>query len=790
MADSSTLVDRVKIFVESSGTGPFQLGNALPSFRGSEALTDGLTYSYAVESGSDYEVGQGVYVLAVDQLIRSPTLSSAGGAPVSFPANVAINFTALAADLVAGQAGTGTVTSIQGSGGTTGLTLTGGPITQAGTLTLGGVLGIANGGTGGTNATEARTGIGLGNVNNTSDADKPISTATLTALAGKVDIADLIDPTGAEMVGLAEDGTVQDAITYITPQMKGGNYVVDSTAALEDTLLGIINTNQPAVINKRVRVDGAITSAGNVSLRGDGIIDLSGGGSLTFGTGVTPLPNLSANIVLFGTTATFASAHGLVIGDVFAVWNPTDFSQGLYRDVYRAGDMFRVAEVISTTQVRFFGCSRSLYAFGDVEVYKLNGGRLNWDGVGLIPSNVETPLFLDGLVDVSFHRPFIHGGTAGTMIEIFRCFGTTIFAPEIIHVDETDGYPIIISNSQNGVIDGMSGIYSGWHCVSFGGRDGDATVPSADWLVTNVIATNKGNVGVGALESHGGCKRIMFDGFETHSFNPGGEDITARNGTIYGRSPASFADGNCINGSETVGGTFLFENLRCVSAGNGTAFASHVNIDADKRSKDFLLIERNCTFENVGTGSATARVHFINPGTAANTNRIDVVVDGLVYDAPAAPITLFGINNTQDISAISSIRVDNYSGPLDLLLTATNSANLNIPFSGNLRGELTGYASRGQNNVTLAADRVQGTSTFSAKTNNWDASFGTNRTVTLSTTRARAGDTFRIVRTGGSTGGPFTLDVGTGPLKQLTQNQWCDVTFNGTAWGLSAFGSL
>ena len=44
--------------------------------------------------------------------------------------------------------GTGTVTSISGSGGTTGLTLTGGPITTAGTLTLGGTLNIANGGTG------------------------------------------------------------------------------------------------------------------------------------------------------------------------------------------------------------------------------------------------------------------------------------------------------------------------------------------------------------------------------------------------------------------------------------------------------------------------------------------------------------------------------------------------------------------------------------------------------------------------------------------------------------------
>jgi hypothetical protein len=46
------------------------------------------------------------------------------------------------------MAGTGTVTSVNGSGGTTGLTLTGGPITTSGTLTLGGTLAPSNGGTG------------------------------------------------------------------------------------------------------------------------------------------------------------------------------------------------------------------------------------------------------------------------------------------------------------------------------------------------------------------------------------------------------------------------------------------------------------------------------------------------------------------------------------------------------------------------------------------------------------------------------------------------------------------
>jgi hypothetical protein len=43
--------------------------------------------------------------------------------------------------------GTGTVTSVALSGGTTGLTVSGSPVTTSGTITLAGVLAIANGGT-------------------------------------------------------------------------------------------------------------------------------------------------------------------------------------------------------------------------------------------------------------------------------------------------------------------------------------------------------------------------------------------------------------------------------------------------------------------------------------------------------------------------------------------------------------------------------------------------------------------------------------------------------------------
>jgi len=49
----------------------------------------------------------------------------------------------------------GSVTSVNVSGGSTGLTATGGPITSSGTITLGGTLGVPSGGTGATTATTA-----------------------------------------------------------------------------------------------------------------------------------------------------------------------------------------------------------------------------------------------------------------------------------------------------------------------------------------------------------------------------------------------------------------------------------------------------------------------------------------------------------------------------------------------------------------------------------------------------------------------------------------------------------
>jgi hypothetical protein len=60
-----------------------------------------------------------------------------------------------------GGNGTGTVTSVAVSGGSTGLTTTGGPITTNGTIVLSGTVNVSNGGTGASTAATARTNLGV-----------------------------------------------------------------------------------------------------------------------------------------------------------------------------------------------------------------------------------------------------------------------------------------------------------------------------------------------------------------------------------------------------------------------------------------------------------------------------------------------------------------------------------------------------------------------------------------------------------------------------------------------------
>tara|TARA_R100000541_G_scaffold11248_1_gene19315 strand:- start:816 stop:3158 length:2343 start_codon:yes stop_codon:yes gene_type:complete len=111
-------------------------GTGLSLESGSASINPTLGVDYL---GSDNIVlaaasGTGITVVSSDKLL----ISDATDSNAKF-----VNISQITSAI-----GGGTVTSVNGSGGSTGLTLTGGAITTAGTLTLGGTLIAANGGTG------------------------------------------------------------------------------------------------------------------------------------------------------------------------------------------------------------------------------------------------------------------------------------------------------------------------------------------------------------------------------------------------------------------------------------------------------------------------------------------------------------------------------------------------------------------------------------------------------------------------------------------------------------------
>lgn len=139
---------------------------------------------------------------------------------------LAVNVGATDAEWIA-AGGSGTVTSVAVSGGTTGLTTSGGPITAAGTITLAGTLAVANGGTGVTTST------GSGNVVLSN------SPTFVTPILGTPASGTATNLTGLPLsTGVTGTLPVANGGTGVTTSTGTGNVVLSNSPTLVTPVLG------------------------------------------------------------------------------------------------------------------------------------------------------------------------------------------------------------------------------------------------------------------------------------------------------------------------------------------------------------------------------------------------------------------------------------------------------------------------------------------------------------------------------------------------------------------------
>jgi hypothetical protein len=130
-------------------TGILPVANGGTGSASGVALATGVTGTLAVANGgtgqTSYTDGQLLIGNSTGNTLTKASLTAGSGVTITPGAgSIQIAFTG---------PGAGSVTSVDVSGGTTGLTTIGGPITSSGTITLAGTLAVANGGTGVTTST-------------------------------------------------------------------------------------------------------------------------------------------------------------------------------------------------------------------------------------------------------------------------------------------------------------------------------------------------------------------------------------------------------------------------------------------------------------------------------------------------------------------------------------------------------------------------------------------------------------------------------------------------------------
>jgi hypothetical protein len=502
---------------------------------------------------------------------------------------------------------------------------------------------------------------------------------------------------------------------YVSVQDFGavGDGITDDSAAFI-AARSAANGSKVYVPAGTYKLNSVISSSEDLIFEGDGpstILDftgaISGGNYALEATGtLTAIQSLSGTQTVGTNTVTFASPPSLIAGDVFVIYNPTNFSWSGFRSEYKAGEYCEVVDIVGST-VTVKNQLYDTYTAASVNVYKLTGPV-----VSLKNFTIKGTTILGLIKPTICINPLIENITAthenNSVVYLDRCFKPTVINPYFTNVgDGGDDYGIVVGSSQHCQI--RNGyVYARRHAITHGGANNVGDVPTRDSRVIGVVLKNDIDSGVEAADFHGNTEDSSF--IDCTIYN-GGNLQGKDNSYVNCKITAGFS-GYFIYHAEVKGGKLGCKNCDFISykdpnlvtralydvGGNSNAITADTVLPTTFYVKDCTVYARNM-------GVNTSFMSMINRGS---TQKLNVEVDGLTADVNSMNSILYTnlISGTANSDFIIVDRVSNF--PTGTALhSAVGSNYLNFPHRCQKQ---TGYVSLTATSGTNIT--VSGTITF------------------------------------------------------------------------------